>query len=116
MPTENYPFTDQQLKDFAKQLRDQRQRTTGQLNQLEQEMTDINGSEHINDDYGEDGKRAQINERLVELISTHRQQLQRIEAALLRIENRTFGLDERTGNPIQLARLEADPTVTQDIN
>jgi DnaK suppressor protein len=44
------------------------------------------------------------------LSASHAEYLREIESALERIENGTYGLCEKTGQPINLARLEAIPT------
>jgi DnaK suppressor protein len=39
-----------------------------------------------------------------------KEQLQEIDDALTKMENGTFGLSEKSGKPIPLVRLEAQPT------
>ena len=44
------------------------------------------------------------------IMSKLESQLVEVNAALARIENGTYGLDEKTGKPIEIERLEANPS------
>lgn len=47
--------------------------------------------------------------------TTLEEQLARVEAALQRLTDGTYGIDEETGMPISQERLRANPTATSDI-
>ena len=51
----------------------------------------------------------------VSLESEMEKELRDVKAALLRIENGTYGIDKYTGEPIDEARLRARPTSTSSI-
>lgn len=108
--TKSEPLTPAQTEKFRRKLSEQQQQLQTQLRRLEVELTATNRDEEANDGYGDDAKQDQTRQRLVELIKTHRERLENTEAALLRIENGTYGIDPKTGAPISLARLEALPT------
>jgi DnaK suppressor protein len=56
-------------------------------------------------------------DRAIELRARDRQRklISKIDAALQRIENNTFGYCEETGEPISLMRLEARPIATLSV-
>ena len=49
------------------------------------------------------------------IADTLEKQLAEVDAALERIKNGTYGLDEATGKPIDRARLEANPSARNSI-
>jgi DnaK suppressor protein len=51
-----------------------------------------------------------------ELLARARRQLVEIERALARMDEGTYGLSMRSGEPIPLARLEAIPWATSDVD
>lgn len=90
-----------------------------QLEVLRDELNEnvLQTSEHLRqrDDAADPADRAtQEEEHSLELRTRDRERklLKKINAALLRIENGTFGYCEETGEPIGLARLCARPTAT----
>ncbi len=111
-----YPFTEKQLQGFKSKLEQEQEKIEQRLNKLEQvEMPNLHRGEESNDGYGDDAKNDQIRQRMVQQIKTHQSHLLEIGAALHRIENHTFGIDEKTGQPIRLERLMALPTARVDI-
>ncbi len=113
---QTYPFTEQQLLVFKAKLEEQQEKIENRLNQLEQvEMPKLYRGEESNDGYGDDAKNDQIRQRMVQQIQTNQRQLLEIGAALHRIEKKTYGIDEKTGEPIRMASLMALPTARVDI-
>jgi len=49
------------------------------------------------------------------IVSNLENQLDDVDAALDKIEKGTYGIDEKTGKPIELARLEANPSARSSI-
>jgi len=111
-----YPFTEKQLHEFKSKLEKEQEKIQQRLIKLEQvEMPNLYRGEESNDGYGDDAKNDQIRQRMVQQIKKHQTHLLEIGAALHRIENKTFGLDEKTGQAIRIERLMALPTARVDI-
>lgn len=109
-------LSDRQLEAFRRQLEEKRAKAQEQLVRFEQEeLPRLNQGEEANDTYGDDAKYSQERSRMIELINVLRRQVEDYEAALLRIENKTFGIDKNTGEPIALERLKAEPTAETNI-
>ncbi len=109
-------LTSEQLMTFENNLKSEHKKVTTRLQELEeQELPQLARAQERNDSYGDDAKRDQIRQRLVELIEAERKRKGEIEAALMRIGNGTYGIDQKTGDPIRMERLVAVPTATYDI-
>jgi len=116
MGIHKHPALDEQrLQSFKKELLDQRKELLLELNRLGSELSGQGRSQERNDSYGDDADRDQIRQRLVTKMKDYRKKLRKVEAALARIANKTYGLDEETGDPIPLERLEVMPTATTTI-
>jgi DnaK suppressor protein len=55
-------------------------------------------------------------EREVRLVDHGRERLAEVEAALVRIEDQTYGVCEETGDPIPFARLLLEPTTRYTVD
>ena len=60
----------------------------------------------------EEGSATQSKEELIQLASRQQKFIQGLEAALVRIENKTYGIDRMTGELIPKERLRAVPHAT----
>ncbi|WP_367390467.1 TraR/DksA family transcriptional regulator [Lewinella sp. LCG006] len=104
-------LTQEQLEDLRERLEDKQSRLATELKRLEEEeLPNLYREEESNDGYGDDAKNDQIRQRIVAQIKRRRSDLQAVQAALGRMENGTYGLDQRTGDPIRFERLQALPT------
>jgi DnaK suppressor protein len=113
---ENYPFSKSQLNAFKSKLMMQREQVQSELQRLEEEaLPGLYQDGEANADHGEDAKMDQIRQRMISMVEKHRKHLREVNAALTRIENHTYGLDEKTGQPIRIERLEALPTARVDV-
>ena len=63
----------------------------------------------------EEGSLAQSKEELVQLASRQQKFIQGLEAALVRIQNKTYGIDRMTGELIPKERLRAVPHATLSV-
>ncbi|MCI6618121.1 MAG: TraR/DksA family transcriptional regulator [Prevotella sp.] len=63
----------------------------------------------------EEGSLAQSKEELVQLASRQQKFIQGLEAALIRIQNKTYGIDRMTGELIPKERLRAVPHATLSV-
>lgn len=116
MPKTISKISAEKLASFSTRLKKKQEELNDRINQLEQkELPQLYKNEETNDGYGDDAKNDQIRQRMVEQIKRMHSQLLEVEAALHRIEDGTFGLDEITGDPIDIKRLEAYPTARRNI-
>jgi DnaK suppressor protein len=111
-PSEDEPYmNDKQLAYFRRKLLDWRSQIVEDTNQTREQ---INTGENQADEID----RASLeSERYTELRTAEREQrlLNKIDAALRRIENGEFGYCEVTGEPIGVRRLDARPVATMSI-
>ena len=63
----------------------------------------------------EEGSATQSKEELIQLASRQQKFIKGLEAALIRIENKTYGVDRITGKLIPKERLRAVPHVTLSV-
>ncbi len=63
----------------------------------------------------EEGSSTQTKEELVQLASRQQKFIQGLEAALVRIKNKTYGIDRMTGKLIPKERLRAVPHATLSV-
>ena len=63
----------------------------------------------------EEGSATQSKEELIQLASRQQKFIQGLEAALIRIENKTYGIDRITGELIPKERLRAVPHATLSV-
>ena len=63
----------------------------------------------------EEGSATQSKEELIQLAARQQKFIQGLEAALVRIENKTYGIDRMTGDLIPKERLRAVPHATLSV-
>jgi len=104
-----------ELKKFRDLLLEKRREIIGDVNEIQGEILDKSRLDASGDlssmpihmaDIGTDNY---VQEFSLNLVDSERKLLQEIDNALLRIENKTYGICEGTGKPIPKARLKARP-------
>lgn len=105
-------------------------------NRLEEEKARVEGLINtIKDELGDEGESGQLSEladydqhpadtatetfereKDVSILEQLEQELEEVQAALERIDNGTYGIDEVTGKPIAPERLEAFPTARTNVD
>jgi DnaK suppressor protein len=113
LPTENEPFMNERQRDYFRRkllawkddiLRESRETLTALQNENENlpDLADRASSE---------------TDRAIELRARDRQRklIAKIDAALVRLDDGTYGYCEETGEPISLKRLDARPIATLSI-
>ena len=100
-------------------LEAERQASLDMLRALERDHAGIvDASDSANSDDEHDPEGATIafeREQVAALLDQARDQLTRVDAALARLDEGTYGVCERCGQQIAAARLEARPTATMCI-
>ncbi len=99
---------DLDLEYFKELLLKEKARLEKEIEAVEAEIDTIAAEDDIND--VEDMAELVIdNDRDQEVLKSLKQELQDVEDALKRIAEGSYGFDEKTGEPIPKARLEAYP-------
>ncbi|PHN05062.1 TraR/DksA family transcriptional regulator [Flavilitoribacter nigricans] len=109
----DYPYSDEDLQGFEKNVKEKLATLRQQLKDLNDRKTNFLESTNLEKyDYEEDSQMEQETLKLNGLIENDMNQIQALEAALLRIENKTYGICTETGEYIRRERLEAMPEAT----
>jgi RNA polymerase-binding transcription factor DksA len=101
------------LDHFRQRLLAERERLDRQLGDIDRERHADGPIDALSGDAGQDTARVDTEMHLESDLTAS---LAEIDAALQRIEDGTYGLDEDTGEPINPERLEAIPTARRNIS
>ena len=114
-----YRYSDEDLAEFKEIITSRLEAARKELNYLQGLITrkDEAGTEDTENRYMnmEDGSGAMEREQLAQLASRQIQFMSHLEKALVRIENKTYGICRVTGKLIDKARLRAVPHATLSI-
>jgi DnaK suppressor protein len=107
-------LTTKELDELRNALERERGELQSQLVEIEsstfsQAQSDLSGEMAFDDEYADAGTATFERERDLSLENNVRDLLQKIEKALGRMEEGTYGICERCGKPIEKARLRALP-------
>lgn len=116
---ETLRYSDAELQEFKdiilKKLESAKEEYRYLVNQIKHENengTDDTGSAYVAID---DGSASQQKESVSQLAARQQKFIDSLETALVRIENKTYGICRVTGNLISKDRLKAVPHTTQSI-
>lgn len=114
-----YRYSDEELNEFRELIQSRLEAARKELTYQQGLITrkDEAGTEDTENRYMnmEDGSGAMEREQLAQLASRQIQFINHLEKALIRIENKTYGICRVTGNLIDKARLRAVPHATLSI-
>ncbi len=114
-----YRYSDEELQEFKELIQSRLETARSELSYLQGLITrkDEAGTEDTENRYMsmEDGSGAMEREQLAQLASRQIQFINHLEKALIRIENKTYGICRVTGQLIDKARLRAVPHATLSI-
>ncbi len=105
-------MTPEQLRHFQQKLQTSR---TELLRELEASTTTAQPEDTREGDQSDQATAETDRDMLVLNRGRIQMLLAQVDAALVRIENGTYGICEDTGEPIGLKRLEAQPTATLSV-
>lgn len=119
MATEKTRYTDEELEEFrviineklALAKRDYDQMMRSLMNQDGNDVDDTSPTYKVL----EEGSATQSKEELIQLAGRQQKFIQGLEAALVRIQNKTYGIDRITGKLIPKERLRAVPHATLSV-
>jgi len=111
---EREALTTGEIDDLRESLLKEQQELRSQLAELEassfsEPQSDLSGETAFDEEYADSGTATFEREKDLSLENNVRDLLEKIEKALSRIDEGTFGLCERCGKPIEKARIKALP-------
>lgn len=109
-------YSDSELKEFKELLLDKLASAKEELNSLATSLSspNANGTDDTAGTYKtlEDGSATLEKEQINQLAARQKKFIEQLEAALVRIENKTYGICRETGKLIPKERLRAVPHTT----
>lgn len=117
--TEKTRYNDDELEEFRGIINDKLALARRDYDQMMRVLMNQDGND-VDDTSPtykilEEGSATQSKEELVQLASRQQKFIQGLEAALVRIENKTYGVDRITGKLIPKERLRAVPHATLSV-
>lgn len=111
-------YTDTELQEFRELITAKIIAARAELNELVDSLSSVNtnGDEAaIAGKTLEDGSATQEKEQINQLAARQKKFIEQLEAAMMRIENKSYGICRTTGKLIPKERLRAVPHTTQSI-
>ncbi|MCB9251772.1 MAG: TraR/DksA C4-type zinc finger protein [Flavobacteriales bacterium] len=110
-------YTDQELLEFKELINRKLESAREELKDLTESASNSNGTDDTGSVYKtmEDGSSTLLKESNSQLAGRQRKFIDNLEMALLRIENKTYGICKVTGKLIPKERLMAVPHTTQSM-
>ena len=109
-------YSDSELQEFKELIQDKLRMAKEELNSLTTSLSNpnANGTEDTSGAYKtlEDGSATMEKEQINQLAARQKKFIDNLENALVRIENKTYGICRETGKLIQKERLRAGPHAT----
>jgi DnaK suppressor protein len=110
------PYTQKELDDLRERLQGEREQLIAQLTAIEEAtfsstQSDVSGEVSFDDENADAGTFTYERERDLSIENNGRDLLAKIDRALARMDEGTYGLCSRCGRPIEKARLKALPYV-----
>jgi DnaK suppressor protein len=114
MPTTKSPYAAKELKVLKADLLTHREQVQAQFDEISQNsfagnQTEVSGEMGFDEEYADAGSDTFEREKDLSLVNNLRDLLDKIDKALAKIEDGTYGLCDRCGKPIEKARVKALP-------
>jgi DnaK suppressor protein len=108
------PLTKKEIQELKEKLLAERKDLQAQLDELEQssfgsDQSEISGEMGFDEEYADAGTATFERERDLSLVNNLRDLMERIDKALAKMDEGTYGLCDRCGKPIEKLRLKALP-------
>ena len=112
-------YSDEELQEFKEIINEKLKLARRDLNAMMQQLSnaDNNGVDDTSPTYKalEEGSASQSKEEIAQMANRQQKFIQGLEAALVRIENKTYGIDRITGELIPKERLRIVPHATLSV-
>lgn len=107
-------LTPKEIEELKQRLIEERRDLQAQFDELEestfgQNQTDLTGEMGFDEEYADAGTATFERERDLSLVNNLRDLMERIDKALSKIDEGTYGLCDRCGKPIEKLRIKALP-------
>ena len=116
---EKLRYSDEELQEFKNIINEKLRLARRDFNSMMQQLmnADGNGVEDTSPTYKalEEGSTSQSKEEIAQMANRQQKFIQGLEAALVRIENKTYGIDRITGQLIPTERLRIVPHATLSV-
>ena len=116
---EKLRYSDEELQGFKNIMNEKLRLARRDFNSMMQQLmnADGNGVEDTSPTYKalEEGSASQSKEEIAQMANRQQKFIQGLEAALVRIENKTYGIDRITGQLIPKERLRIVPHATLSV-
>jgi DnaK suppressor protein len=114
MATRKSQFNKKELDGFRARLEEERTELQGQLNELEEtsfssSQSDLSGEVGLGEEYADAGTATFEREKDLSIENNVRDLMIKIDKALEKISEGTYGICERCGKPIEKVRIKALP-------
>ena len=113
-------YSDEELEDFRAIINEKLAVARKSYNDMMRQLTYKDSNDVMDTSPGykavEDGSVMQAKEELVTMAQRQQKFIRSLEAALVRIENKTYGIDRYTGELIPKESLRAVPHATLSVN
>jgi DnaK suppressor protein len=108
------PLSKKEIQELKEKLLAERKDLQSQYDELEEfsfgsNQSDLSGEMGFDEEYADAGTATFERERDLSLVNNLRDLMERIDKALAKIEEGTYGLCDRCGKPIEKLRLKALP-------
>ena len=112
-------YSDEDLEEFRAIINEKLALAKRDYSQMMRQLMNADGNDvddtSPTDKILDEGSATQSKEELIQLASRQQKFIQGLEAALVRIENKTYGIDRLTGELIPKERLRAVPHATLSV-
>ena len=112
-------YSDDELQEFKEIINEKLKLARCDFNQMMEQLrnADNNGVDDIAPTYKtlEEGSASQSKEEIAQMANRQQKFITGLEAALVRIENKTYGIDRMTGELIPKERLRVVPHATLSV-
>jgi DnaK suppressor protein len=110
------PLTGKEINELKERLLEERADLQAQFREIEDssfsgDQTELSGEAGFDEEFADAGTATFEREKDLSLVNNIRDLTERIDKALARIEEGTYGLCDRCGKPIEKARIKALPYV-----
>jgi RNA polymerase-binding transcription factor DksA len=108
------PLTEKEIRELRDRLLEERADLQAQNREIEEssfsgDQTEVTGEAGFDEEYADAGTATFEREKDLSLVNNIRDLTERIDKALVKIEEGTYGLCDRCGKPIEKARIKALP-------
>lgn len=119
MANEKKRYTDEELEEFRSIINEKLALARRDYKEMMSQLNHSNSNDIIDTSPTykalEEGSEAQSKEELMQMAQRQQKFIRGLEAALIRIQNKTYGIDRETGELIPKERLRAVPHATLSV-